>query len=154
MDPRTYRLPVIYVFGKKPVDVKDAAEKLLESCTSHEKVAALKHDVAYTHEAGTSCDPDAPCDIYLPVPAERLVLSLRDVFSKHGVTVSYTPIPRKLGPSTAAAATPMEHDGPLSGDRDSQDTTPILYIGSPSLALTNLLMTHSSTPVRTRLRAP
>jgi diphthamide biosynthesis protein 2 len=95
--------------------------------------------------------PDAPCDIsILTVSAERLVSALRDVFSKHGITVSYTHIPRKLGPSTAAA-TQMEHDGPLG---DSQDTTPILYVGSPSLALTNLLLTHSGTPVRTCLRTP
>ncbi|KAI9439278.1 diphthamide biosynthesis protein [Lactarius indigo] len=124
---KTYRLPVIYVFGKKPVDVKDAAKLLLESWTSFAKVAVLKHDVAYTHQA------------------ERLVSALRDVFSSHKITVSYNPIPRKLGPSTTASTTPtatIEHD-----NHDSEDTTPILYVGSPSLALTNLLMTHPATPV-------
>jgi diphthamide biosynthesis protein 2 len=63
-EPRNHRLPVIYVFGKKPVDAKDAAKILLESFTLSNppttKVAVLKHDVAYTHEAGKlrpSCDP-------------------------------------------------------------------------------------------------
>ncbi|KAH9161619.1 diphthamide biosynthesis protein [Lactarius sanguifluus] len=126
---KTYRLPVIYVFGKKPVDVKDAAESLLESWTSSNpsaKVAVLKHDVAYTHEA------------------ERLLSALRDVFSSHEIAVSYRPVPRKLGPSTAVATTTVEHD---ISDHDSEDTTPILYVGSPNLALTNLLMTHPATPV-------
>ncbi|KAI9451826.1 diphthamide biosynthesis protein [Lactarius psammicola] len=127
---KNYRLPVIYVFGKKPVDVKDAAKMLLESCTSSNplaKVAVLKHDIAYTHEA------------------ERLVSALRDVFSGLEITISYSPVPRKLGPSNG---TTTEHDGPLLGDdRGSQDTTPILYVGPPSLALTNLLLTHSATPV-------
>ena len=48
------------MFGKKPVDAKDAAKMLLESFTSSNlptKIAVLKHDVAYTHEAGTSSDP-------------------------------------------------------------------------------------------------
>jgi len=136
------------------VDVKDAAKKLLESCTLSNppaKVAVLKHDVAYTHEAGTSWDPYASCN--LTAFAGRLVSALRDVFSRHEITVSYSPVPRKLGPSTATAPTPTEHDGPLLGDRD-QDTTPILYVGPPSLALTNLLLTHPATPVRTCLRAP
>jgi diphthamide biosynthesis protein 2 len=157
--PRNYRLPVIYVFGKKPVDVQDAAKMLWESFSSSNpptKVAVFKHDVAYTHEAGTSYDPYAPCDIFLIRFADRLLSTLRDVFSKQEITVSYSPIPRKLGPSNAAATTTAatDHDDPLLGEGDSQDTTPILYIGPPSLALTNLLLTHSTTPVRTYLHTP
>lgn len=52
---RTYRLPVIYVFGKKPIDVPDVAKKLFDSFTSSgvsAKSVVLKHDVGYTHEAG------------------------------------------------------------------------------------------------------
>ena len=150
-NPRNYRLPVIYVFGKKPVDVQDAAKMLWESFSSSNnltKVAVLKHDVAYAHEAGRSLG--LLCFMCLIAFAERLLSALRDVCSSHEITVSYTPIPRKLGPSNAAATTSTTD---LS-DVDSQDTTPILYIGPPSLALTNLLLTHSVTPVRTCLRTP
>ena len=55
MSYRTYRLPVIYVFGKKPIDVADAAQKLFDSFASSgvsAKSVVLRHDVAYTHEAG------------------------------------------------------------------------------------------------------
>ena len=144
--PRNYRLPVIYVFGKKPVDVQDAAKMLWESFSSSNnltKVAVLKHDVAYAHEAGRSWR--LLCFMCLIAFAERLLSALRDVCSEHEITVSYTPIPRKLGPSNTAVTTSTTE---LS-DVDSQDTTPILYIGPPSLALTNLLLTHSATPVRT-----
>jgi diphthamide biosynthesis protein 2 len=156
--PRNYRLPVIYVFGKKPVDVEDAAKMLWESFYSSDsptKFAVLKHDIAYTHEAGASCDPYASCDMFLIPFAERILSALQDIFSKHEITVSYSPIPRKLGPSNAASTTATaDHDGAPLGDDDSQDTTPVLYVGSPSLALTNLLLTHSATPVRTYLRTP
>ena len=147
--PRNYRLPVIYVFGKKPVDVQHAAKILWESFYSSNsltKVAVLKHDVAYTHEAGRSLG--LLCFMHLIAFAEHLLSALRDASSKHEITILYSPIPRKFGPSNAAATTSTAD---LS-DGDSQDTTPILYIGSPSLALTNLLLTHSATPVRICLR--
>ena len=52
---RTYRLPVIYVFGKKPIEVADVAQKLFDSFASSSVSAesvVLRHDIAYTHEAG------------------------------------------------------------------------------------------------------
>lgn len=36
----------------------------------------------------------------------------------------------------------------------SEDMSPILYVGSSSLGLTNLLMTHPTTPVRPTLCSP
>jgi len=68
------------------------------------------------------------------------------------ITVSYSSVTQKPAPSTAPSATTERDDSP-SGDRqgDTQDATPILYIGSPSLGLTNLLLTHSAAPVRTCL---
>lgn len=63
MHHRNYRLPVIYVFGKKPVDVTDATQKLLESYVSSNisaKSVSFRHDVAYTHEAGAPKEADSP----------------------------------------------------------------------------------------------
>lgn len=65
---RTYRLPVIYVFGKKPIDVEDCVVRTVETFSSHSSSAAslesnrckkivLRHDVAYTHQAGTTPIP-------------------------------------------------------------------------------------------------
>jgi len=57
---RNYRLPVIYVFGKKPVDVTNVAQKLRESYVSSNipaKSVVFRHDVAYTHEAGEHTKP-------------------------------------------------------------------------------------------------
>ena len=57
---RNYRLPVIYVFGKKLVDVIDVAQKLWESYVSSNipaKSVVFRHDVTYTHEAGEPTNP-------------------------------------------------------------------------------------------------
>ncbi|KAH9975018.1 putative diphthamide synthesis protein-domain-containing protein [Lactifluus volemus] len=125
---KNYRLPVIYVFGKAPIDVANAAQELLKSYTTSgisAKSVVLRHDVAYTHAA------------------ESLVSALQDLFVKHDVSVSYEAIPRRLSPSIASTAT--EHDNLRLSS--SGDVTPILYVGSTSLGLTNLLMTNPSTPV-------
>lgn len=52
---------MIYVFGKKPVDVEDCVTRLFETFSSHSssessrrKNVVLRHDVAYTHQARKS----------------------------------------------------------------------------------------------------
>jgi diphthamide biosynthesis protein 2 len=53
-------LPVVYVFGRKPVDAERCVDRLLEifesnissEGTSRPGSILLRHDVAYTHEAG------------------------------------------------------------------------------------------------------
>lgn len=56
---RTYRIPVLYVFGKKDIDVPDCTHKLAESLREYRPSSdtelssvILRHDVAYTHKAG------------------------------------------------------------------------------------------------------
>jgi hypothetical protein len=54
---RNYRLPVIYVFQKRHIEIADAAQKLLQSYITSgvsPKTVVLRHDVAYTHAAGVS----------------------------------------------------------------------------------------------------
>ncbi|KAI0271164.1 putative diphthamide synthesis protein-domain-containing protein [Russula aff. rugulosa BPL654] len=136
---KTYRLPVIYVFGKKPIDVADAAQKLFDSFASSSvsaKSVVLRHDVAYTHEA------------------ENLVAALRGVFVHRDISVSYNPIPRTLSPSTplTTSQNPVVNSEGNVVDANflqvsSEDVTPILYVGASTRALTNLLLTHPTTPV-------
>ena len=48
-------MPVIYVFGKKEVDVDDAADQLLQVLKTAGELperVIFRHDVAYTHLAG------------------------------------------------------------------------------------------------------
>jgi diphthamide biosynthesis protein 2 len=58
-------LPVIYVFGKKPIDVDDCVSSLVDVInptnsppgdeqTSEGSTVSLGHDVAYTHVAGNN----------------------------------------------------------------------------------------------------
>jgi diphthamide biosynthesis protein 2 len=158
---RNYRLPIIYVFGKRPIDVDDAAHELLESYTISgisAKTVVLRHDVAYTHAAGASGGATAHA-ICRPL-VESLVSALQDLFANRNTSVSYNAIPRRLSPSSASTApAPVTENGNHIVDPDprldtSGDITPILYVGSASLGLTNLLMTNPATPVRTGLRSP
>jgi len=88
---------------------------------------------------------------------ENIVSTLRDVFASRDISVSFSPIPRTLSPSTAATSLgPVaESENHIADDNhrltSSEDIIPILYVGPSSLGLTNLLMTHPTTPVRTRL---
>jgi diphthamide biosynthesis protein 2 len=59
---RTSRLPVIYVFGNKTVDVDLCVKQLVEAFDvditdgndMQENAILLKHDVVFTHQAGIS----------------------------------------------------------------------------------------------------
>ena len=84
---------------------------------------------------------------------------MQGVFVHRDISVLYNPIPRTLSPST-----PTPSQNPVvKGEVDdvdahslqvsSEDITPILYVGSSTRALTNLLLTHPMTPVRTRFRS-
>ncbi|EIM84817.1 diphthamide biosynthesis protein [Stereum hirsutum FP-91666 SS1] len=126
---KTYRIPVLYVFGKKKIDVQDCAHKLVESlrssCSSSDigpSSIILRHDVAYTHAAA------------------NVLQTLQETLTVDNISVSYNQIPHRLdpSPSTSTSHSPLE---------ESSDSRPILYVGPPSLGLTNLLMTHHQTPV-------
>ncbi len=57
---RTSRLPVIYVFGKRKLDIDHCAETLMDELNSQvpcdeeraDGPILLRHDVAFTHLAG------------------------------------------------------------------------------------------------------
>ena len=58
MQSRTSRLPVIYVFGKKSIDVDLCVKKLVEAFEIDDNdvqkhAILLKHDVVFTHQAGS-----------------------------------------------------------------------------------------------------
>lgn len=84
---------------------------------------------------------------------ENLVSALRGVFAERDVSVSFSPIPRSLSPSTPTTSqiSVVKSEGhivdvnPSLGS--SEDISPILYVGPSSRGLTNLLMTHPTTPV-------
>ena len=51
----TSRLPVIYVFGQNTIDIDLCVQKLVEAFDADNPGTAilLKHDVTFTHQAGT-----------------------------------------------------------------------------------------------------
>ncbi|KAK0234573.1 putative diphthamide synthesis protein-domain-containing protein [Armillaria nabsnona] len=130
---QTYRLPVIYVFGKKPIDLDDCIEKLANMVSqSQDRVFVIRHDVAYTHASA------------------KLVDGLRQSLNTE---IRYSEVPSKLYPANSDALVSKLSDGisrihinpidePQSSDDKSTKST-IFYIGGESLGLTNLLITHS-----------
>ncbi|KAI0315496.1 putative diphthamide synthesis protein-domain-containing protein [Amylostereum chailletii] len=128
---KTYRLPVIYVFGKKPIDVDDCVKTLTESVRTAEhtsKHAILRHDVAYTHRV------------------DAIFHALQESLKLLDITVLHTSIPNRLEPTLLQPENPHSASSGTSPPSDPSNEF-ILYIGPQSLGLTNLLMTNSSSPV-------
>ncbi|EGN97603.1 hypothetical protein SERLA73DRAFT_184369 [Serpula lacrymans var. lacrymans S7.3] len=137
---QTYRLPVLYIFGRRPIDVDDCATQLADtlksSCSgsdpleSNKKPVILRHDVAYTYQADT------------------IVAKVREQLEALGVSVPvlYQTLPSRFSPPaqkdadvTTSTQLPIKGDLPVTLENGV-----ILYIGGESLGLTNLLMTHAS----------
>ncbi|KAF8547442.1 diphthamide biosynthesis protein [Imleria badia] len=128
---KTSRLPVVYIFGRKPIDVEDCVQGLSKILASvpeagegETRSVLVRHDVGYTYQAGD------------------VVRQLRD---KTGLSVLYHEIPTWVDPAPILPSTADEAS--TSSDSDSkidEVASIILYIGEESLTLTNLLLTHSS----------
>ncbi|OCH91570.1 diphthamide biosynthesis protein [Obba rivulosa] len=141
---KTSRLPVIYVFGKKPVDPEDCARKLLKSLEASSTVienrkAILRHDVAYAHRA------------------DKILEKLKAALPS-STTLQYSPIPLTSYPVTSSSTSAQDevlkvtNGSDQTSDTVAEEGTPseiILYVGGESLSLTNLLMTHSHCEVHT-----
>ncbi|KAL4261821.1 2-(3-amino-3-carboxypropyl)histidine synthase subunit 2 [Pleurotus pulmonarius] len=117
------RLPVIYVFGRQYLDIEACAQNLVDSISKDQIVdkstqVVLKVDVIYAH-----CAED-----------------VRDALAAKGVQATYSPIPRRLEPTTQTITSLPELE-------KSEIPPIILYVGPESLHLTNLLITHSFSTV-------
>ncbi|TEB24956.1 diphthamide biosynthesis protein [Coprinellus micaceus] len=125
---QTSRLPVVYVFGKRDLDIEHATSSLVDLIDSEAGTILLKSDVIYSH--------------LMPELATRL----QTVLSSRGATVSYTPLPFKTLPaSTNPVISPLP--APLTNERESELYSTVAYIGGETLALSNLLTTNSQSQV-------
>lgn len=119
--PETSRLPVIYVFGKKTLDVEQAVTGLLDLLPSDSQNILLESDVMYSHSMG-----------------DLLVKAREELRARQSTaTIDYTPIPCKTLPQSTTA--------PL--DPQSEPYSTIFHVGPETLALSNLLMTNSQSQV-------
>ncbi|KIN99190.1 hypothetical protein M404DRAFT_966125 [Pisolithus tinctorius Marx 270] len=118
---QTSRLPVIYVFGRKPIDVHSCVKQIVDVITSNAKDVSsvlIRHDVAYSYRAG------------------EVVKELRNKIAATTTRIVYHTVPTKMEPSSLSLQSQL-------------DPSPIIiiYIGDEGLTLTNILMTHSSNEV-------
>ncbi|KAI6102295.1 putative diphthamide synthesis protein-domain-containing protein [Pisolithus croceorrhizus] len=139
---QTSRLPVIYVFGRKPINVDSCVKQISDVIASSDKSLSsvlIRHDVACSYRA------------------EEIVSKLRDKTVATATRIVYHAVPTKMGPSRTQ---PNSDSGSISGKHEGNDVLraesgadlveddgAVIYIGDESLTLTNILMTHSSNKV-------
>ncbi|TRM66754.1 putative diphthamide synthesis protein-domain-containing protein [Schizophyllum amplum] len=118
---QTYRLPVVYVFGKRNIDVDDCVSRLVAQCrtTDFQRPILLRHDVAYTHQIA------------------HILNRLRADLQSDGVDILYEDPYTRMDPSSSSTIK----------SQAAADHYTILYVGGESLSLTNLLLTHSTCDV-------
>jgi len=126
---RTSQIPVIYVFGHKPIGVTNCVKELANSIRDSPRASSAKRlvlqcDVVYSHQAAEI--------------AERLYRTL-------GRPVDCRDIPLKSEPLGQPVRSLAENQRFGATDRATEDI--ILYVGSESLSLTNLLITHGTSEV-------
>ncbi|KAI6011824.1 putative diphthamide synthesis protein-domain-containing protein [Pisolithus marmoratus] len=139
---QTSRLPVIYVFGRKPIDVDSCVKQVVDVIVSNDESVSsvlIRHDVAYSYRAG------------------EIIKELRDRTAATATRIVYHGVPMQMEPSPAqpksdSSLTPGKHEDndtlrTESGTDLVEDDGVIIYIGDESLTLTNILMTHSSNKV-------
>ncbi|KAF8711987.1 hypothetical protein AX14_013182 [Amanita brunnescens Koide BX004] len=127
---QTSRLPVIYVFGKKNLDIDHCAESLVNALNLHapsnpqhtDGPILLRHDVAFTHVA------------------DSFVRRLRKLLGPLGPAIQYSKPPTR---SILASVDSSQNQPP---EPHVQFST-IFYIGEESLGLTNLLITNAASNV-------
>ena len=160
---RTYRLPVIYVFGQKPIDVDHCVAQLVhildslptENVSTKERTVLLRHDVAYSHRAGEllGFHNEGRLSDSAYIPIDDIIGKLRATLEPLKIPVLYAKVTLRVDPPSF-----VEHPGQNSSlpnrdaaaaNKSEEGDCTILYIGEESLGLTNLLMTHASSEVTT-----
>ncbi|KAJ1304766.1 hypothetical protein OPQ81_005903 [Rhizoctonia solani] len=153
----TSRLPVIYIFGKRPIDIQDCVGQMSTIIRSQladvglTKSLILKADVSYAYSTGSIKEslqkefsnskivaPEVPTR-YIPPPSAS-------------AAVPYAPADPDqpsdpISPLRSTSTTDKVADFMISSEEIPTEECLILYIGGESLALTNFLLTHSSSEV-------
>lgn len=120
---------MIYVFGRKPIDVLDCVTGLVNSINDSPRACSvecvvLRCDVVYSYKAAEIAD--------------RLHAALdRPIY--------YRDVPLKAEPQGQPVRSVGESERSRATDQAAEDV--VLYIGPESLSLTNLLVTHGSSEV-------
>ncbi|KAF8757159.1 2-(3-amino-3-carboxypropyl)histidine synthase subunit 1 [Rhizoctonia solani] len=156
----TSRLTVIYVFGKRPIDIQDCINQIslaIQTQMAHTdstKSLILKRTF-HTHIAWFNVEK-------IKEGLQKEFLST-EIFAPE-VPTRYVPPPSASAAAPYAPADPDQPSEPISPSPSTPPINPvngstavskdipteeslILYIGGESLALTNFLLTHSSSEV-------
>ncbi|KAG2124801.1 putative diphthamide synthesis protein-domain-containing protein [Suillus clintonianus] len=130
------RLPVIYVFGKKPIDVDDCINQLGNCLTTR-----LQEDT--NSDSGNRPDILLRYDVGYSYCADVITHRLGSELQSLTIRVLHDPLPTRLDPKTTVHSPKTFEPAVAKADEDICTNVVIAYIGGESLNLTNLLMTHS-----------
>ncbi|CCA66417.1 related to DPH2-diphtheria toxin resistance protein [Serendipita indica DSM 11827] len=132
----TTRLPAIYVYGKRPLDVHRVASCFKDTCGSDiPKNLAIQTDVSFNHLTG-----EYTSSLRAPTySVESLSDSLKRILPE--TQVHHRILPRYQAPRGSTA---VNTDG---GEIKSSECDSVLFVGPETLALTNLLLSRSTSKV-------
>ncbi|QRV79416.1 diphthamide biosynthesis protein [Ceratobasidium sp. AG-Ba] len=154
----TSRLPVIYVFGKRDLDVADCVVQFSDTAGHHfenpntKSVLLVKTDVSYAHHIGAlkaALEQQFPSvEIIAPPTRSRytppLASSTQAPYAPADPEQPSESLPSPgVGPGSPTTAETTE----VETKDHSAEHSVILYIGGESLGLTNFLLTHSQSEV-------
>lgn len=145
---------MIYIFGRKPLDVKLCVEKVSSYLLSKEDrgdiapTVQLRHDVAYNHVAGTSGFLNAwhvnlQVNFFQDELADLLRLELGDKYR-----VLYNSLPKHTLPRSTGGNEDVLGSESMRGNSLAPVINTTIWVGEESTTLTKLLMTSSGNEVR------
>ncbi|GAO52732.1 hypothetical protein G7K_6802-t1 [Saitoella complicata NRRL Y-17804] len=125
----TSRLPVIYVFGRRPVDLDAAVKGFEEVLESKDADVIAMSDVTYSHALPSFCQ------------RLREAGYTNTIETTHATIDTVPPLSSTSSPTSTSTLPGREYSLPEA--KPLSDYT-IFYLGPPSTTLTTLLMTHNS----------
>lgn len=130
------RLPVVYVFGKKPMDVDDCINQLGRCLTTQ-----LQQDI--TNNSDNRPTILLYYDVGYSYNADVITHRLENDLQSLNASVLYDRLQTRFDPKTTVQSSKTFKQTGADSVEDSLTNVIIAYIGGESLSLTNLLMTHS-----------
>lgn len=129
------RLPLLYVFGKRPIDVQQCAAVFKELYSDHQSHVIILYDVTYSHAIGDL--RELLCDIYPSV-----VVSLLQTDHSHGAKLLHDSLVAIDHFSSQDDRVVFKFGRQFSVQEErSIDDYSMFYIGQEGLTLTNFMMT-------------
>ncbi|KAJ1956908.1 Diphthamide biosynthesis protein 2 [Dispira parvispora] len=151
------RIPVLYVFGKAPIDLDEACRAISNAFSSEKsRRLLLLYDVAYHHAMGKFGSNDWVMSWYnlnmvngSPMECDTAGRNNSNCCQRSSVASVPLDPPKDSTPLVNSESSPHSHGGRdynLPSGTLVQDYT-LVYIGEESLTLSHIILTHQPCPI-------